>query len=165
MSSMKPMSVARDLMGRVVEVRATYRRGYTGPRWVSSPAPRVRVGWVVGVTYLASSVTVDYDPDYGATPQVSGPRIQALLVRFWPNQKTVKVPMDSWSLVADGREPTWDSANPLDNAIRKMMSNEAKAMDRDAQGRFVKHELATITEASAKSTTDLVEHLRELGPK
>ena len=35
----------------------------------------------------------------------------------------------------------------------------------DSLARKMEHELATITEASAKSTTGLVEHLREPGPK
>ena len=134
MSKVKMKDIAA-LMGSHVEVRAVYRRG-TRRRWEPSKT-RPRVGFVTGFTYIAERVNVEYlGWEDGAVVTTIG-KVPALLVRFWPNRKEVRVPMDSWSPVTDGRVPTWDSDHPMDEDVRAEYRAQANGQPRDERGRFV----------------------------
>lgn len=131
---MKIKDIAK-IMGRQVLVTKVYReQGDTiRKRWEAYPA-KPRSGWVVGTTWMQTGTYDRYEGYF----QETGPRTQCLLVRYWPNRKPVKVPLDGYSLLEnnEGPQPHGD-AYRWSEEDKKIFSEEAKRQPRDSKGRFV----------------------------
>jgi hypothetical protein len=140
---MKIRDFARDFMGRQVAFDQTFHRaqvqapdGSWLKTWEAGPTHR-RVGWVVGVRWLATGFT-ERD-DYGHTFIAQGKRIPCYLVTTWPTQEPWRVPPEAVTVLTEPEEPQL-----MSEAERKFMSEQSQAWARDAKGRFTEEPLTKI---------------------
>lgn len=136
----KKLKDVAKIMGRRVLVKAVYSECGDSVRkyWSSYKVERPRSGWVVGTTWLQTGTYDKYEGYF----QETGPRVQCLLVCYWPNRKPVKVPLGGYKLQGEDEEPKpHGDAYQWSEADKKLFSKEAKQQPRDPKGRFIRRQV------------------------
>lgn len=128
----------KEMMCKPVEITAYFSEDYDhdgNDTWRSFEM-EPRHGWVVGVTWLRTGVTIRGYYDEPNTFEERGPRILAYLVCPWPTIKPFKVPPGNVKLI----DPSEFSPYFHTDYERKLIVKKMKDFPRDEKGRWIRVE-------------------------
>ena len=130
----------KEMMCKPVEITAYLSRDYdhNGNDTWHSFEMKPRHGWVVGVTWLRTGVTIRGYYDEPNTFEERGPRRLAYLVCPWPTVTPFKVPPENVKLIDPSEFLPYFHTDTEREFMSRDMKKVMKDFPRDEKGRWIK---------------------------